>query len=89
MTSSGQPDFYAELDQRLVAATRGIRLLATVSWPASIELEFIAAWKRGVATLPEITYAHVDFSTTREALAEITQAADPAHPLGDYIRRTA
>jgi uncharacterized protein (TIGR02421 family) len=89
MASSEQPDFYAELDQRLVAATRGIRLLATLSWPASIELQFIAAWKRGAATLPEITYAHSDFSATREALADITRAADPAHPIGDYIRRTA
>ena len=83
MASSEQPDFYAELDQRLVAATRGIRLLATVSWPASIELEFIAAWKRGAATLPEISYAHADFSATRETLAEITLSADPAHPIGD------
>jgi uncharacterized protein (TIGR02421 family) len=82
-------DLYAELDQRLVAATRGIRLLATVSWPASIELEFIAAWKAGRASLPRIAYPATDFSATREALDGIVRAADPAHPLGDYIRRSA
>jgi uncharacterized protein (TIGR02421 family) len=82
-------DVYAELDQRLVAATRGIRLLASVSWPASIELDFLAAWKAGRAKLPQVVYPQVDFTATREALDEIVRAADPAHPLGDYIRRSA
>lgn len=88
-TQSAHADFYAELDQRLVAATRGIRLLASVSWPASAELDFIAAWKRGAASLPKIAYPACDFDETRTALAQIERAADPAHPLGDYIRRTA
>ncbi len=82
-------EHHAELDQRLVAATRGIRLLDTVSWPASIEIDFIAAWKAGNAKLPTINYPAVDFSTTREELAAIVAAADPMLPLGDYIRRTA
>lgn len=82
-------DVYAELDQRLVAATRGIRLLASVSWPASIELDFIAAWKAGKAKLPQVVYPEMDFTATRDALDEIVRAADPAHPLGDYIRRSA
>lgn len=86
---SEQLEHHAELDQRLVAATRGIRLLDTVSWPASIELDFIAAWKAGNAKLPRITYPDVDFSTTREELAAIVAAADPMLPVGDYIRRTA
>ncbi|WP_395680642.1 flavohemoglobin expression-modulating QEGLA motif protein [Dokdonella sp.] len=89
MPSSDQPDLYAELDRRLVEATRGIRLLDSVSWPAAVEVGFIAAWKAGTAKLPEITYPRVDFSATRVALDQVTAAADPAHPLGDYIRRTA
>jgi uncharacterized protein (TIGR02421 family) len=89
MASSEKPDLHAELDRRLVEATRGIRLLDSVSWPAAVELGFIAAWKAGTAKLPEITYPRVDFSATRVALDQITSAADPAHPLGDYIRRTA
>jgi len=82
-------DVYSELDRRLVAATRGIRLLASVSWPASIEMDFIDAWKAGTARLPQITYPRCEFSETREALTGIYVAAEPGHPLGDYIRRTA
>ena len=89
MASSEKPDLYAELDRRLVEATRGIRLLDSVSWPAAVEVGFVAAWKAGTAKLPEITYPRVDFGATRAALDQIGAAADPAHPLGDYIRRTA
>ena len=89
MADADHSDLHAELDRRLVAATRGIRLLDSVSWPAAIELDFIAAWKTGNATLPNISYPAVDFSATREELAAIVGAADAQHPLGDYIRRTA
>ena len=82
-------EHFAELDRRLVAATRGIRLLASVSWPASAEREFIAAWKTGNAKLPQIAYPDEDFSATRVALDEISRAADPAHPVGEYLRRSA
>ena len=58
-------DVYSELDRRLVAATRGIRLLQSVSWPASIEMDFVAAWKAGTARLPVITYPKFDFAYTR------------------------
>jgi uncharacterized protein (TIGR02421 family) len=89
MTVSDPLDVYSELDRRLVAATRGIRLLQSVSWPASIEMDFVAAWKSGTARLPEIAYPKFDFAETREALAGISIAAEPGHPVGDYIRRTA
>jgi uncharacterized protein (TIGR02421 family) len=89
MAVSEKLDVYSELDRRLVAATRGIRLLQSVSWPASIEMEFVAAWKAGTARLPEIAYPKFDFAETREALLGISIAAEPGHPLGDYIRRTA
>src|SRR5690242_11262628 len=60
MSVADQLEVYTELDRRLVAATRGIRLLQAVSWPASIEMEFVAAWKKGTATLPVIEYPRVD-----------------------------
>ena len=89
MAGVDQMDVYSELDQRLVAATRGIRLLQQVSWPASVEMDFVAAWKAGTARLPVIEYPRTDFHETREALMGIVLAAEPGHPLGDYIRRTA
>jgi len=86
---AAQADHHAELDRRLVEATRGIRLLDAVSWPASVEAAFLADWQRGCAKLPRIAYARVDHAQTRRALDAIVAAADPADPLDDYIRRTA
>ncbi|HEU4663320.1 MAG TPA: flavohemoglobin expression-modulating QEGLA motif protein [Dokdonella sp.] len=89
MAASAAADLFATLDARLVEATRGIRLLDSVSWPASIEIGFIASWKAGRAKLPEVAYPRLDFGDTRAKLDAISDAADPAHPVGDYIRRTA
>jgi uncharacterized protein (TIGR02421 family) len=88
MNDAGR-EHHARLDEALVAATRGIRLLESVSWPASAEFEFLAAWKAGCAKLPSVTYPRVDFGATRETLARIAALADASHPVGDYIRRTA
>jgi uncharacterized protein (TIGR02421 family) len=89
MNEAGHSRLHAELDERLVAATRGIRLLGSVSWPASVESGFLAAWRAGKASLPEIVYPRTDFAATRATLADIAAQADARHPVGDYIRRSA
>ncbi|HEY8683100.1 MAG TPA: flavohemoglobin expression-modulating QEGLA motif protein, partial [Rhodanobacter sp.] len=85
---------YVELDKRLLAAARGINILSTVAWPASLENRMIAAYSKGQFALPEVTYARPDLSAARAELAAIEASAggnDPldADPLGDYLRRTA
>ncbi|HET6546725.1 MAG TPA: flavohemoglobin expression-modulating QEGLA motif protein [Rhodanobacteraceae bacterium] len=79
----------SELDRRLVAATRGIRLLSSLSWPASVQQAFLAQWRQGRTVLPEVSYARMDFSEARAALTGIAAAAPVDHPVGDYLRRTA
>jgi uncharacterized protein (TIGR02421 family) len=94
-TTSIAPELepYAALDQRLLAAVRGIHILPTVAWPASLESRMIEAYSKNRFSLPEVTYARPDLSAARAELAEIETAAggDAADidPLGDYLRRTA
>lgn len=85
---------YADLDQRLLAAVRGIHILGTVGWPASLENRMIEAFGRGHFTMPQVEYSVPDLSEARAELAAIEAAAgggDSADidPLGDYLRRTA
>jgi uncharacterized protein (TIGR02421 family) len=85
---------YAALDQRLLAAVRGIHILPTVAWPASLESRLIEAYSKGHFALPEVTYVRPDLTAARAELAAIEDAAgghDPhdVDPLGDYLRRTA
>ena len=80
---------HAALDARLVAAVRGIRLLETLSWPASAQETFLAAWRVGRIHLPEIDYPKEDFADVRAALDAVSADADPDHPLGHYLIQTA
>ena len=80
---------YAALDQRLLAAVRGIHILSTVAWPASLEDRMIAAYGSGQFTLPEVTYTRPDLAVARAELEAIEREAGDDDPLGDYLRRTA
>jgi len=82
-------DRMSELDRALVAAVKGIKLLGVVSWPASVQAQFLSGWQRKSPLFPKVDYAKTDHSTAREALHDIFLAADAKHPLGDYLRRTA
>ena len=82
-------DRYTELDRRLVAAVKGIKLLGAVSWPASVQAGFLQAWHAGSPQLPVVEYPRNDFTRAREELGAIQREADAQHPVGDYLRRTA
>ncbi|RNF82922.1 flavohemoglobin expression-modulating QEGLA motif protein [Montanilutibacter psychrotolerans] len=73
----------------MVRAARGIKLLTLASWPAGLEVHFLADYARGTATLPQITYPKQDFSQVRSELDAIAAAADPHHPLGQYVAESA
>jgi uncharacterized protein (TIGR02421 family) len=79
---------HVALDARLVEAVRSVRLLAAVAWPARTRDSFIAGWRRGQPQLPAVDYPRLDFSDVHAELCAIHDAADPSHPLGDYLRRT-
>lgn len=79
----------AALDDRLVRATRRLRLLQAVSWKHHVQREFLDRWKRGVQRLPEPDYIPEDHADVRAELRAIAQACDPQDPLGLYLRRTA
>jgi len=87
--SAATLDKFGELDRRLVAAVKGIKLLASVSWPASVQQQFLDSWRAGKPALPAVTYAPADWSKTRAELEDILRSADAQHPVGDYLRRTA
>lgn len=81
-------EHFAALDQRLVAAVKGIKLLSAVSWPARVQQDFLAHWHRGNATLPHVEYPQCEYGACRAELDAISAAADAQHPLGDYLHRT-
>ncbi|HAI59032.1 MAG TPA: flavohemoglobin expression-modulating QEGLA motif protein [Xanthomonadaceae bacterium] len=82
-------DRWAQLDARLVRASRRLRLLQAVSWTSPVQREFLERWRRGVRRLPEPDYLPEDHTEVRAELRAIAQACDRDDPLGLYLRRTA
>lgn len=80
---------HAALDARMAKAAKGIRLLSLASWPASEQQAFLAGWARGNPRLPDYRYPRHDFSEVRRELAAVAAAADPSHPLGQYLVESA
>ncbi len=80
---------YAALDARLVAAVRGVQVLTAMSWPAAVQQKFLDDWQSGQATLPEVVYVAENHAARRKELDAICAEADPQHPLGLYLQRTA
>ncbi len=81
----------AELDRRLIATVREVRLLAAVSWPVEVQDAFLTKYHRGAATLPEVVYPVLDYTDTKAELADILRATAiyDGHPVAEYIHRTA
>ena len=80
---------WAELDARLVRATRRLRLLQTLSWTQKVQRDFLDRWRRGIERLPEPDYVQEDHADVRAELTAIAAACDPDQPIGLYLRRTA
>ena len=80
--------FHAELDKRLVAAVRGIRLLESVSWPATEQPKFLESWHAGNPQMPRIIYPKFDFTEIRHEIDSVDKASDPNHPIGRYLHLT-
>jgi uncharacterized protein (TIGR02421 family) len=82
----------AQLDLRLLAAVRGLHILSTVAWPASLAQRMIDAYAAGHVSLPQVAYVPPDLSAARAELAAIEAAAAAdadGNALADYLRRTA
>jgi uncharacterized protein (TIGR02421 family) len=79
---------YAALDQRLVAAVRGIRLLEAVSWPMQAQSDFLDGWRRGSPAMPVIDYRPQQYAQVRAELDAVVAQLDPTHPIGRYLHLT-
>ncbi len=89
MTTSPDIAHHAALDQRMVAAASGIKLLSLVSWPVEVQDAFLSRRARGDMALPRFDYPKHDFSDARRELDAVIAAADPDHPLGGYLVESA
>lgn len=78
-----------DLDARLVAAAKDIRVLTHMGWPLEVGERFVEQWLAGTPELPRVEHKPVDYRDEIQALEAIRNEAEGDEPLADYIRRTA
>lgn len=78
-----------EMDAALVSASRKIKVLSTLAWPAGAEEEFLQGWSRGNPRLPEIKLDRPELGTSVADLEAIAARCDPSHPVEKFLCETA
>lgn len=80
----------SELDGRIVAAAKDIKVLSKLSWHSGIQERFLEGVARGKPVLPSVEYAAIDLSANRQELAEcMAQLAGAGEPLRRFLYDTA
>jgi len=80
---------FADLDARLVAVAKSIKILTSLNWPVEASDEFLKGWKEGKPRLPSIIHRRPGHSAAAGELDRIAADSDRSHPVGRYIARTA
>ena len=78
---------FAEFDTRLVAAAKGIRVLALLDWPPSVRQTFLKSYDAGDPEMPKHAYPKYDFSKESAELKDIAYSVDRQHPIGRWLVR--
>ncbi len=89
MTLTAELQRYAELDAKLVALVKDVKMLSVLSWPMKVQQQFLLHWRSGSPRLPDVSYRRFDYAEKREELERIVAGCDVSHPIGDYLARTA
>lgn len=80
---------FAALDNRLVNAAKGIKVLTNLSWPQTVCAEFLAGWDGGRPKIPEVGFIPVHYKDNIVELNRIMKECERTHPIGNYIYLTA
>lgn len=84
-----KPEQIRALDEAIVKASKKIKVLNALAWPAGVEESFLEQWKRGNPKLPEINLNRPELTHEIEALDSLEAQCDQHHPVGKFLAETA
>jgi uncharacterized protein (TIGR02421 family) len=82
-------EHFGAIDQQLVAASKGIKILSTLGWGDKVGDEFLDGWQKGNPKMPVVQYPRFDYADEKVALKRIMDTSSEDHPVGWYIGETA
>lgn len=82
-------DKIQRLDEAIVNASKKIKVLNTLAWPAEAEPKFLEGWHKGNPVLPNIKIQPPDVSESVATLDAIVQQCDQEDPVEKFLEETA
>ncbi|HEX6225078.1 MAG TPA: flavohemoglobin expression-modulating QEGLA motif protein [Chryseolinea sp.] len=77
------------LDGAVIQASKKIKVLNSLAWPAGIEEKFLDGWHRGNPQLPEIKIQPPDVDDSIKALDVIVKKCNQDDPVEKFLAETA
>ena len=77
------------LDSALVHASKKIRVLNALAWPADAEENFLQSWRQGNPQLPEVKLEQPDLKSSVTDLDSIVAQCNPDDPVEKFLAETA
>jgi len=78
-----------KLDDAVVHASRKIKVLSALAWPAGVEEKFLEGWRKGNPQLPEIKIQPPDVGASVKKLDAIVQQCKQDDPVEKFLAETA
>ncbi len=78
-----------KLDNELVQASKKIRVLSVLAWPAGEEEKFLEGWRKGKPQLPENKIKPPDLQGSVKELDSIVSKCDQRDPVEKFLADTA
>jgi uncharacterized protein (TIGR02421 family) len=80
---------FADVDRRLVALAKEIKILSALAWPPEALESFLERWRAGDPRLPTVDLPRGDHREAIAGLRQVIADCDREHPVGRYLARTA
>lgn len=78
-----------ELDEAIVRASKKIKVLSALAWPAGEEYAFLDSWHAGNPRLPTIELATPDVRESISILDDSAKKCDDSDPVEKFLKETA
>jgi len=77
------------LDNAIVQASKKIKVLNALAWPADAEEKFLSSWKKGKPELPAVKFEVPSVQANIDSLDAIVNHCDEQHPVEKFLAQTA
>lgn len=77
------------LDTALVQASKKIKVLNALAWPADADDKFLCNWKKGKLELPDVKLEVPNVQMSIDSLDTIARHCDVQHPVEKFLAETA